>query len=623
MKCNVSRAARCALLATVVGGCAHVPVHQAASTAADTIYLNGDILTMAGDAPAYVDALAVSDGKILAAGSRAQVLAFAAPATTTVDLAGKTLLPGFIDGHGHVGNAIEFQRYRFLRTPDIKSVADILAALKAHAIKTGVKPGEWIVGNGYDSNLLAEKRHPTADELDLVSTDNPVLLIHASGHLGVANHRALERGAYTAASADPEGGAIGRIKGTTTPNGLLEENAFFHLQETIPGLTPEQMVTFTRLGMEEVASVGLTTVTEAGFKNSQLPLLMDAARRGALPVDVVTYAADTFAEQLRKIAIAPEKLTIQEVIGGPPVTGWAETAMRTAAEYTNGYRNRLRIAGLKLWSDGSPLGGTGYLLEPYSSKFPGKPADYRGMPTATDEQLTAFVDRWYPTRYQILIHANGDAAAEQFILAIAAAEAKHGKSDKRPVVIHCGLCTDDQIARMRDLGIIPSFYSSMVSEAADLYAVNIGEARASRMQPAGSAAKLGMIFTIHNDAPLVPWAIVPLIDAAVNRKLHHDGRVFGPEQRITTYQALLAVTRYGAYQIFEEGTKGTLEAGKLADLVVLDRNPLKIAPTELRSVQVVETVKDGKTIYRRDPAKHPNLTPSHTFGAWSEALHRD
>lgn len=597
------------LVAIIFASLLPVPL-RAADPSGNVIYYGGDILTMAGDKPQYVEAIVVKDGKIAYVGSMASAMELKGAATRVVALQGTTLLPGFVDGHGHAGLAIEWQRYAWLRTPEITSVATLQNALREHAKKMNLKPGDWIVGNGYDPSLLAEKRHPTADELDDVSQDNPVFIIHASGHAGVANHKLLEMAGITAQIPDPPDGVIGRVAGSTEPNGLLEEAPHLQTLAMLPPITEETAPQYIKSGMEQIAAAGITTVQEAYTSQSQLELLTNAARNNQLPLDTIVYPAENFVDELVKVATSRAEIPIQDIVPGRPISGGAERAMRQAKEYSQGYKNRMRIAGVKFFGDGSPTAGTAYLKEPYTARFPGKPADYRGISTLTDEQMNAFVDLWYPTRFQMQIHVNGDGAIEQFLNAIEKAEQKHGKQDKRPLAIHSQLASDAQLERMKALGVIPSFYSSMVTLAGQLYEANIGD-RALRMSPASSAEKLGVLYTIHNDAPLVPWDVMPLVESAVVRRNEQNDRIYGPEQRVTPYQALLATTRNAAYSLFEEKTKGSLEVGKLADLVILAQNPLKVDPETIKSVTVLETIKEGTSIYIHDPNKPKAAAPVH------------
>jgi hypothetical protein len=248
--------------------------------------------------------------------------------------------------------------------------------------------------------------------------------------------------------------------------------------------------------------------------------------------------------------------------------------------------------------DGSPLAGTALLREPYTAKFPGKEADYKGFTNATDEDLYNFLDRWYPQRFQIQVHVNGDGTADQFIRVVERIVKKYGMNEGKVVMIHCSLVQEDQLVKLKQLGVYPSFYSTTLAEGAESFAEQIGD-RINRMSPAAWAAKHGMIYTIHNDEPLISMEIMPLVWAAVTRTSKITGKVYGADMALTPYQALLAVTRYAAIQLGEGGNKGSIEKGKRADFVVLDKDPLKVDPKTLKDIVVIETIKDGKSVYTR------------------------
>lgn len=568
-----------------------------------TVYYNGDILTMEGDTAGYAEAITVKDGKVLYAGTKAGAIQQAGSGAQQIDLQGRTLMPGFIDAHGHVGLAADYKRYAFLRGEKIRNIPDLIKAMQELAREQQPKPGQFILGNGFDRSLLAEKRNPTADELDQVSKENPVYIIHASGHMGVANHKALELAGFTAQSKDPAGGKIERKPGSQEPSGVLEENAHFKLWEMVPPLDDQTGPKYLKMAMDQAVATGLTTIQEAGMKPAQMPVLIDAARKGILPIDVVAFATDVFSEQLRQILTAPANTPIQTMIPGSPVSKWGEEAIRSGKDYLNGYKGGFRIAGLKMWMDGSPLAGTALLRQPYTGKIPGKDASYKGFTNASDEEVFAFVDRWYPEPYQIQVHVNGDGTADQFIRVMDKVVKKHGRKEGKVIMIHCSMVHEDQLKQMKALGIAPSFYPSTISEAAESFVEMLGEERVARMHPAKLAANLGMNYTIHNDEPLIAMEMLPLVWVATNRKSMATGKVYGADLALTPYQALLAVTRNAALQLGEGDSKGSLAPGKRADMIILDRNPLKIDKDEIRNLQVLATIKDGKTVYATTPEK--------------------
>ena len=566
-----------------------------------TMYFNGDIITMAGDSASYAEAAVVKDGKILYAGAKDEAMKQAGKGHSMVDLEGKTLIPGFIDAHGHIYITADYKRYAFLRGEKVKNIPQLIAELKRFAAEMKIPAGQFILGNGFDATLLEEKRSPTVEELDQVSTEHPVYIVHASGHMGVANHKALEMMGFNPASKDPDGGKIMRKEGSKELNGMLEENAHFMLWDKVPGLDQNSGAQYMKLAMDQAVASGLTTVQDAGVKANQLPVLVECAKKDAYPIDVVGLVADAFSDQLRTLYTSPSNTPLQTVIPGPKMSSFTEEGIREGKEYLKVYKGNFRIAGLKMWMDGSPLAGTALLRDPYSAQFPGKSKSYKGFTNATDDELFKFLDRWYPTEYIIQVHVNGDGTADQFLNVMDKVIKKHGKKDQKVVMIHCSLVQEDQILRMKEMGIMPSFYSTTLSEAAESFQLQIGD-RINRMQPAGLAAKHGLLYTIHNDAPLISMEMVPLIWSAVNRKSKISGKVFGPEYTLTPYQALLAVTRHAAFQLGEDKSKGSIEAGKRADLVILDKNPLKVDKDAIKDIKVLMTIKDGTKVFEYDPA---------------------
>ena len=248
--------------------------------------------------------------------------------------------------------------------------------------------------------------------------------------------------------------------------------------------------------------------------------------------------------------------------------------------------------------DGSPQGKTAWLTEPYYVPPEGQQADYRGYPAITDEEAIALVDKAFGNGWQILAHCNGDAAMDQFIMAIRAATEKYGKADRRPVMIHAQTVREDQLDAMKELGIIPSFFGMHTYYWGDWHRDSVlGPERAARISPAASTLKRGMIYTQHHDAPVAMPNSIMILASQMNRTTR-SGKVLGPEQRVSVMDALKSITINAAYQYFEEDSKGSLEPGKLADLVILDKNPLKAEPADIKDIKVIETIKEGISIYK-------------------------
>ncbi len=556
--------------ALMVAACSKRPAETA-----DTIYVGGPILTMAGDSTQYVEALAVKEGKILFVGSKDKAMALRAKSSRLVDLGGKMLLPGFIDAHGHAWMT-GFQKLsaNLLPPPDGegKDVAALVAQLKDWKSRNGVimqKTG-WIIGFGYDDSQLAEKRHPTAAELDQVATDMPVLIIHQSSHLAVMNHKALELAGIGPGSKDPAGGVIRREADGRTPNGVLEEMAFFAPVFAVLGAYDKETNEKIALaGADFYSQFGYTTAQEGRAGKDMVETWQRLASTGKLKIDVAAY---------------PDLQADQEFMKN---TGTSRI-----------YDRHFRVAGIKLSLDGSPQGKTAWLSEPYKHPPAGQPKDYRGYPAIPDaDDRQALVDLAFEKDWQVLAHTNGDAASDALIDAVEKATEKYGKKDRRTVMIHAQTVREDQLDRMKTLGMIPSFFSLHTFYWGDWHRDEIlGKERAYRISPTVSALKRGMWFTEHHDAPVALPSSIMILHTTVNRT-SRSGDVIGPEQRVSPYIALKSITDWAARQYFEENEKGTLAAGKLADLVILDRNPLTVKPETIKDIRVLETIKEGKTVY--------------------------
>ena len=542
-----------------------------ADQAAELIYRNGVILTMNDDQPS-AEAVAVRDGRIVAVGAEADVLASAGEQTRIVDLAGRTLLPGFVDSHGHaylIG--LQASTANLLPPPDGegRDIASLQALLSDWAAdhQEAVSEIGWIVGFGYDDSQLAEQRHPTRDDLDKVSTDIPVIIIHQSGHLGVANSRALQLAGVSAATPDPEGGTFRRRGGSREPNGVLEEYAFFHvLSQLMANFDASDNDALVVEGTRLLASYGYTTAQEGRAMGESLAAMQRVADSGRLAVDLVAY---------------PDILEVD------------------AIQPSRRYSNRFRVGGAKLTIDGSPQGKTAWLREPYFVPPDGQGQDYRGYPAIDEKTTFDAVDKAYANGWQILAHANGDAAIDRFIEAVRRARAGHPGVDNRPVLIHGQVLRKDQVGQLKELGIFPSLFPMHTFYWGDWHRQSVlGPERAENISPTGWVLQQQMMFGTHHDAPVALPDSMRVLSATVTRK-SRSGRVLGPEHRVPVATALKAMTIWPAWQHFEEDNKGSVEVGKLADFVILSDNPLSVPPDELADITVLETIKEGITIYKR------------------------
>jgi len=539
---------------------------------ADHVFTGKHIVTMEPgfdrNRKARPTALAVRGEKIVWIGNAREAKAFIGEATQVHELGNRALLPGFIDAHGHLSFLGATVAMANLAPPPVGPVTsfETLKDTLIEYIKANQIPeGSWVVGFGYDDSLMDEKDHPDRRVLDTVSTAHPIALTHVSGHLATANSLGLQRAGIDAETADPDGGHIRRYPDSNEPTGVLEETATYPLRMQVmqPRGNPLDAVTNA---LNTYAQNGVTTAQEGGAQKATLQLLQSAADAGLLNLDVIAYHM-----------VGSDDLT---VVDGIPF---------------GRYRDRLKVGGVKMMLDGSPQGKTAYLTHPYHVPPPGQPADYRGYPIQSDAAVDAMFDAYLDARIPILAHANGDAAADQLVNAVGKSAPKAGH---RTVMIHAQTVREDQLDRMAELGIIPSFFSAHVFFWGDWHRDSVlGPERGSRISPTRSAWDREMPFTLHNDAPVVPPDMIRLIWATTNRKTRSD-QVLGADQKLTTFEALSAITRMAAYQNFEEDEKGTLEVGKLADLVVLSRNPLAMDAADLLELEVRETWSRGVSIYQ-------------------------
>ena len=547
---------------------------------ADTIYFGGDILTMEGDTPIYAEAVAVKDGKILFVGDHETALAHRTEATEVINLEGKTFLPGFIDAHGHIyGVGLQAITANLLSPPDgtVTTVNDVLTIMQAYinnpAYQELITKTGWVIGFGYDDSLL--NAYPTAEDLDKLDTDYPVMIIHTSLHLSVLNSKGLAAAGFTAETENPQGGVIRRKAGSNEPNGVLEEMPFFVTIFGIMNSFDEKIqAAMIKGGQDLYASYGFTTAQEGRASAAGLQALEQASKDNKLVLDVVAYA------------------DIHQAKGSLASPYYGQT-----------YSNRYRIGGVKLSFDGSPQGKTAWLTHPYHVAPDGQSVDYAGYSVYPDETAFALIDEAFEKDWQVLVHANGDAAIDQMITGIALATEKYGRKDRRPVLIHGQTLRRDQISKLAELDIFPSLFPIHTFYWGDWHEQSVlGQPRANFISPTKAVREAGLKFTSHHDAPVVLPNAMRILSATVTRRTR-SGKVLGPDQRVSAYIALKSITDWAAYQMFEEADKGTLAVGKKADFVILDQNPLKVDPENLMAIKVLQTISAGKTIYRTQPAR--------------------
>lgn len=542
----------------------------AAKVFADAIYTNGVIRRMEGPDD-VAEAVAIRQGRIVAVGRAKAVLACRGSDTRVIDLQGKTMLPGFIDAHGHISMLAGLIDFADLSPPPVAGVRDIASlqsTLRKYIAKQDIRPGHWVRGFGYDDSALAERRHPTRQELDSVSRDRPILLLHASGHIAAANTRALELAGLLHDAPDPAGGVIRREADGKTASGILEEAGMYRVMALLPTATTEQRLAALGKAQDIYARYGITTAQDGAVSPDDYALLKAADEQGKLKIDV--GALLFFRARWQDLDSMP--------IGAPRQT-------------------RLRILGIKLMLDGSPQGRTAWLKEPYHHVPEGRPVDYHGYHQMEDTELRGWLTRAASHKWQMFVHVNGDAAMAQLIDAARAVDADRPGAVERLIAIHSQIVGAGQLERMRALDIQPSFFAAHAFYWGDWHReVTLGPSRAAQISPMRDAIDVGLVPSIHNDAPVVPPDIMRLVWAAVTRTTR-SGLPLGIAEAATPYEALLMTTRNAAWQIHEDAEKGTIAVGKQADLVVLDADPINVAPNELSSIKILRTISDGREIY--------------------------
>ena len=549
-------------------GCAR---NEVKSEMNSSLYHNGDILTMQGDSPSYAEALVVRDGRIVFVGDKEEALA-SYPEAQTKDLNGRTLMPGFIDGHAHFANfSIQSVGAQILPPPDAgaKDIPSLIQILKEWNTPENRSLTGWIFGIGFDDSVLFEKRFPTKHDLDQVSEEFPILIMHISGHFAVVNSKGLEELGIDASTKDPEGGIIRRENGSE-PNGVLEELAAIpYMLKVLNPSTKEAADIFFNGGQDMALSYGYTTAQE-GRAMQNHEMLAEAARNNQLKLDVVSYIDYLYVDKYMD------------------------------SEWNNrSYTNHYRIGGMKLTLDGSPQGRTAWRTEPYLIPPDGADKDYSGYPAIPrDSVVSSIYEKGLKNNWQILTHGNGDAAIDQMIRTLGPLTREYGNNDRRNVLIHGQYVREDQLDSLKQLDVIASLFPLHTFYWGDWHKEIIGDSLGNKISPTRTALNKGLKITTHTDAPVALPNLMRMVGITVERK-SRSGQVIGPEESLTPYEALQSITSWSAYQHFEEDSKGTLAVGKLADLVILDQNPVKVEPAEIKNIQVLETIKEGETVFAR------------------------
>jgi predicted amidohydrolase YtcJ len=541
--------------------------------AADTIYVGGDIVTVNDQQPS-AEALAVKAGKIVAVGSRAEVeKAHKGAGTQVVDLGGKALLPAFLDPHSHYVSSLTVANQVNVYAPPAgpgKDAASIVAELVKFRDTNKIAKGEVIQAYGYDENVMPKGQLLNRDDLDKALPDNPVLVGHVSMHGAVLNSAAMKKWGISAKTKTPQGGIIVRKPGTQEPWGLIMETAYLPIFASLPQPTTAQEVEWSKAGQLQYARHGITTAHEGATHAGDLDLMKRAAAGGANLIDVIAY---------------PFITDLEAVLKKYPKETWGT------------YENGLKIGGVKITIDGSPQGKTAFFTTPYLTGGPGGEKNWKGELAFPEEVVAKAVKAVYDMGVPMNLHANGDGAIDAFLRVHEKAAAGDLGKERNITMIHSQFVRKDQLDKYVQYKILPSFYTLHTYYFAEAHIANRGKAQAMYISPMRDAIDKGLMPTNHTDFVVAPLDQLFVMWSAVNR-ISRDGALIGADQRVTPLEALKAQTINVARQYGEQASKGSLEVGKRADLVVLDQNPLKVDPMKIRDVKVVETFKDGKSIYK-------------------------
>lgn len=527
------------------------------------IYFNGTIIPMTKETD-FLEALVEENGKIIYTGLYEDAVKKYGNEMEKIDLKGQCLMPGFIDAHSHF--AMNGQMSVFADLSECESFDDIVKALEDYIENNKITDSQAVMGFGYDHNFLIEEAHPDKRVLDRVSTQIPIMILHVSAHLSCVNSKVLELADISADKDNPTGGVIGRLEGTNEPSGYLEEAAMglaYQVMGSRVNFAPEKMMA----GIQSIyLKNGITTVQDGATTAKDMMLIK---------------------------AMADNKMLLLDVIAYPLLSGGGSELYEQYEEFATDYKNHVRFGGYKIVLDGSPQGRSAWMSEPYL----GGAEDYCAYSYHTDDQVEEFVTTAIKDGKQILAHCNGDAASEQFVTAYEKALDKTGSTaDLRPVMIHCQTVRNDQLDRMAKIKMIASIFVGHVWYWGDIHIKNFGQVRGNHISPVKDAIDRGVKVNFHQDTPVTKPDMLHSIWCAVNR-ISRKGNIVGKEQASSVYEALEAVTINAAYQYHEEDIKGTLEVGKLADMVILSDSPMVVDKLAIKDIRVLETIKEGKIVF--------------------------
>lgn len=533
-----------------------------------TLYRGGPIVTMDGDVPQIVEAVVTRGDRIAFAGTEQAARQAAGQGAAVRDLGGATLLPGFIDAHSHFTVRAMSAGGLDLRDKAHAGVADIpalQAAIRDYAAT--VPAGRWIVVWQYDNENLAEKRHITRAELDAVAADRPIVVLHVSLHGAVANSAALAAANLDETTPIPPGGMMLRDAGGKL-NGVLLEKAMFLLLAKLPQPTAEQKLAALDAAQDAYFAEGYTHAQDGATQPPDIAFLTSPAARARLKID---------------LALLPFSPGLDALLARPDLKFGV-------------WQDHVKLQGIKFVLDGSVQARTGYFTRDYARGSPEGAHPWHGQPVLSPQEFCTQAAKVHARGWQIFAHANGDAAIDMAIGCFDALGIK-AADDRRPIVIHSQFQRRDQLPAYARIGVGPAYFSNHAWYWADVHRTNFPADIVDFISPLASARAAGLRPSNHSDYSVTPLDTRFMLWTSMAR-LSPTGVVSGPGERIGAYAALQALTTGPAWQAFEEGRKGRIKPGLLADLVILDKNPLTTPVDQIKDIKVLETIKEGRSVWK-------------------------
>jgi predicted amidohydrolase YtcJ len=539
--------------------------NAAAPERAEIIFTGGRVHTV-NAANDIAEAVAVGAGRILAVGGNAEIRALAGAGTRTVELHGRSLLPGFTDAHAHFAGVGLAATAIDCKAPGMQSIAALQEAVRQRA--AAQPPGTWIRGRGYDQSRLAEKRHPNRDDWDAVAPDHPVIFTRTCGHICSVNSAAMKLASVDDRTPDPAGGRWDRADGRNL--GVAYERAQTPMQTVAAPSREEQRQALIEANRAYLAAGGTSVHDAGGLVGGPFALAQDMAARGDLQVRLYGFTTVNSATH--------------------PLIGLLNSGLHT------GFGDaRLRLGAFKVITDGSSSGPTAATREPYTSN-----SDDFGIIYWSQDELDDLIGRAHRQGFQCTVHAVGDRAIEQTLNAMARAQREFPREGIRHRIEHCGILPPDLQGRVKAQGIVPAMQPAFFWEFGDGYIANYGRHRADVMFPARTLTHMGVVVAGSSDAPVTNYAPLFGIQQALTRATM-DGDVCGPDERVDLTTAIRMHTINGAHASFEEDIKGSIEPGKLADLVLLAEDLSRVPPDRVRDTGVVMTLVEGRVVYEAQP----------------------